>query len=146
MCKVAGLKNAEYKKHADNNSKKVGAPAIKTKSPAAKAIPVCSKCFTVIGKGQNHKCDKTQRCTNISEIVRKTSQKSRSKITAKGLKSVAEEKGVSTRGGTLDLKTGSKPLQVKIGASKVQLKPAYFSHENMKRLQTSLNLSDRATL
>ena len=102
--------------------------------------------LSLIGKGQAHKCDKNQRCTNISEIVRNSSLKSKSKITAKGLKSVAEVEGVSTRGGTLDLKTGSKPLQVKIGAPKVQLKPAYFSHENMKRLQTSLNLSDRATL
>ena len=78
--------------------------------------------------------------------MRKTSTRSRSKLTAKGLKSVAEEEGVSTRGGTLNLKTGSKPLPVKIGTSKIQPKPAHFSHENMKRLQASINLSDSSLL
>ena len=76
--------------------------------------------------------------------MRNTSTRSKSKITASGLKNIADEQGTSTRGGTLKLQTGSKPIPVVIGAPQIKPKQAKFSHENLKRLQTATNLSDKS--
>ena len=70
LCKIAGLKNSDYSKHAEKYSNKVGAPSEKIKSPAAKSIPICSKCLSVIGKGQAHNCGKPQRLENIREVFK----------------------------------------------------------------------------
>ena len=82
---------------------------------------------------------RTLKGKKISKMIQSTSVKSRSKIIAQNLKKLANEEGSSTRGGTLELS-----LPVKIGKSKVELKQPHFSHENLKRLQTANNLSDRA--
>ena len=78
--------------------------------------------------------------------MRNTSRKSRSTVTSNTLKVIASDQSVSTRGGTVTLQTGSKPLSVQIGVPKVKPKEAKFSHENLKRLQASTNLSDKSLL
>ena len=87
---------------------------------------------------------KIKKSANLSNIVRNTSTRSKSKITASGLKNIAEEQGTSTRGGTVKLQTGSKPIPVVIGAPQIKPKQAKFSHENLKRLQAATNLSDKS--
>ena len=131
--------NLNYSAYADLQSNKVGAPQAKT-------LPVCSKCWGEIGKGIPHNCQKSTKRDNLSNIVRNTSGKSKSKVASSTLKSLAEEQGVSSRGGVIQLETGSKPIPVQVGTPKVKPKDPKFSHENLKRLQTANNLSDKTML
>ena len=137
----------DYKHYAAQHSNQVGAPSSKPAASPAKVLPLCSKCFTVIGQGKTHVCNSTQKRGNLSSIVKNTSKKSRANVASSTLKTIAVECGVSTRGGTVQLATGSKKLPVQIGTtSKSKPKEATFSHENLKRLQTANNLSDRSLL
>ena len=120
-------------------------PTVPQPSPA-KVIPMCSKCFCTVGPGKPHTCHKTARRENLSNIVRNTSRKSQSTVASNTLKNIAEDQSVSTRGGTLQLQTGSKQLPVKIGTPQVKPKEPTFSHENLKRLQAATNLSDKSLL
>ena len=134
-----------YQKHAAAHSNKVGAPKMKNVSPPARAIPVCSKCFTMIGKGIPHNCSKVQKQENLAHIVRSSSGKSKGKVTSNILKGICSDSGVSQRGGTLTLSTGGKPLPVTVGKPKLTPKVPRFTHESLKRLQAAHNFSDRAT-
>ena len=90
--------NLDYNKFASSHSSPVGRPAVGPQSSPAKVISLCSKCLTEIGKGKSHQCYKSNKRANISEIVRNTSKKTKSKITASGLKSLADEGGFLTEG------------------------------------------------
>ena len=145
ICLIA-KQNLNYSAYADLHSNQVGAPPINPKSPPAKTLPVCSKCWGEIGKGIPHNCQKSTRRDNLSNIVRNTSGKSKAKVASSTLKSLAEEQGVSSRGGVIHLQTGSKPIPVQVGTPKVKPKDPKFSHENLKCLQTANNLSDKTML
>lgn len=106
---------------------------------------MCSKCFCEIGSGKPHSCDKKTKRDNLSNLVKNTSQKTRSKVTCHNLKTVAEDQGVGTRGGTVQLCTGSsKPLPIVVGTTRQKPKVAKFSHENLLSLQLATNLSDNS--
>ena len=143
VCQVART-TLDYAALAAKHSNPLGAPRVSPISPPARVLPFCSKCFCQIGQGKSHVCDKNKKSANLSNIVRNTSTRSKSKITASGLKNIADEQGTSTRGGTLKLQTGSKPIPVVIGAPQIKPKQAKFSHENLKRLQAATNLSDKS--
>ena len=159
-CHICSLarQNLTYKKYVVEHSNPVGNPSKPPKPPSPKAVTLCSKCFTEIGRGIPHNCVKVsikknkkikkhfykaQRVSNLSSIVRKTSVKSRSKVATSTLKTIAESQGVSTRGGVVQLQSGKKELPVQIGAPQTMPRQATFSHENLMRLQTANNLSDR---
>ena len=133
----------DYKSHAASHSHKVGHPALPGSSPA-KVLQLCSKCFSKIGARKTHICQKTIRRENLSNIVKNVSCRSRATVTSNTLKSIAAEEDISTKGGTLNLTTRSKPLPVRIGTPKVQPKEPTFSHDNLKRLQADSNLSDKS--
>ena len=82
----------------------------------------------------------------MSNIVRNTSRKSQATVASNTLKHIAADQSVSTRGGTVELQTGSKPIPVQIGAPKVKPKETTFSHENLKKLQAATNMSDKTLL
>ena len=145
ICSLARL-NLSYKSYADDHSNPHGNPNYNPKSPPGKAVPFCSKCFTEIGRGIPHPCVKSQKVSNISSLVKNTSEKSRSKVAASTIKTIAGDHGVSTRGGIIELPSGTKSLQVQIGNPKIRPKQPKFSHENLIKLQTANNLSDRNLL
>ena len=64
------------------------------------------------------------------------------KMTVNLLKSVAEDQGVSTRGGKINLGSGSKDLPSVIGKLTVEPKVSMFSHEALKKCQVNHNMSD----
>ena len=136
----------EYCDYVAQNSNPVGAPSTNPKSPTAKALTVCTRCFSEIGRGKPHPCVKTKKSENLAHIVKNTSGWSRAKVASSTLKTIATDQGVSTRGGIIELQTGSKPIPVQIGTPKVKPKAAKFSHENLKKLQTANNLSDQTLL
>ena len=108
----------------------------------------CRVCLTYIGRGKTHKCTKKTKQTNLEELVKSTSFKTKGKVTSSCLKSVFADRGVSLRGGSTVLPTGSKALPVTVGTSRGRshIKRARFSVENLIKLQTALNLSDRKIL
>ena len=96
--------------------------------------------------GKIHTCQKSTRRENLPNIIRNVSRKSKSTITSNTLKSIASEESVTSRGGTLELQTGSKTIPVIIGTPQVKPKEPAFSHDNLKRLQAATNLSDKSLL
>jgi hypothetical protein len=105
-CKICLIarQNLTYSNFAAKHTNPTGAPPQDPKSPPAKALTVCSRCFTLIGKGVPHPCVKAQKVANLSNIVRNTSGKSRSKVAAATLKTIAEDQGVSARGVPLNFR------------------------------------------
>ena len=145
VCSLARL-NLGYSEFAKLHTNPQGPSVSSTKSPPARALKVCDRCYTEIGRGKPHTCVKSQKGTNLAHIVKNNSWRSRSKVATSTLKSIADEQGVSHKGGTVHLQTGSKPLPVQIGTPKVKPKDAKFSLENLQKLQSANNLSDKTLL
>ena len=145
ICEVARMKNSDQQKHTAEQSNPMGYPKTKLVSPPARTIPVCSKCFSMIGKGVPHNCTKVQRQENLSTYVKSTSTKSKGKVTSNILKDICSETGVSKSGGVVSLATGGAPLPVQVGKSKQKAKDPRFTIESLKRLQAAHNFSDKTT-
>ena len=117
------------------------------KAPSPNVILQCSKCLTYIGKGKSHKCKKRTKQDNLAGMVKSSSKKTKGKVTSSCLKAVFDEAGVTTRGGSTTIPTGSRPITVRVGTRrKGVMKTGRFSTENLIRLQTAFNLSDKTTL
>ena len=144
ICVIARMKNSDYVAHAKTQSNPIGRPSLKV-SPPPKTLPICSKCYGLVTRGVIHTCTKTSKVENLSEFVKSSSAKSKSKVTSSALKSVCEDSGVSTAGGSLSLKTGGSSLPVKVGTSRYHPKTVFFSHDKLKRLQSAYNWSDNTT-
>ena len=71
---------------------------------------------------------------------------SQSAVMASSLKTLAEDIGETSRGGTLHLQSGSKQLEVKVGQSRKRPQAVQFSHENLRRLGTKLNISNNSIM
>ena len=145
ICKIARMSLA-YQSFAAKHTNPVGAPPLTPKSPPAKVLAVCTRCFQETWPGKPHPCVKGQKSTNLANIVKKTSGRSRAKIASSTLKTIALDQGVSTQGGLLQLQTGSRPIPVQLGAPKIKPKNAKFSHDDLKMMQTANNLSDQTLL
>ena len=145
VCSLARL-NLGYSDYAQKHTNPQGSGSNFPKSPPAKALRVCKRCFNEVGRGKPHTCVKSKKGDNLANIVRSSSGKSRSKVASSTLKTLADDQGVSLRGGTLQLATGSRPLPVIVGAPKIKPKDPKFSHESLQKLQTANNLSDKTLL
>ena len=131
----------------DQHSNPVGAPSTKVESPPAKVLALCTKCFGTLGKGVPHDCSKSKKGGNLANIVNTTSPHTRAKLAATTIHNIASsDEGVSTRGGVLNLPSGSKSLPVTIGTPKAKPSDIKFSHSDMMNIQVSQNLSDRSLL
>ena len=75
-----------------------------TKSEQA-ILKQCQKCFSYIGKGREHKCDRNTKRENLEELVKSSSEKSQNRIVTTGLKQVVKDAGVSKKGGKVELST-----------------------------------------
>jgi len=141
ICKIARMKIAEYKLFTKQHKNNLGAPKTTPSSPP-RAPKICTKCLTDLRPGKPHKCTKTQFKINMTGFFKKKSPSSKSLIAANILKNTSGEN--SFRGSVLELKSGSNTLPVYIGTPKVAPKKPKFSHDALIRLQTAINLSDRA--
>ena len=106
-------------------------------------MKMCTKCFSAIGPGKEHICKKTNFNNNMKEFIQKKSPATKSKLACTILKTTASDSEMSTRGGVVELQSGSKKLPVTIGTPKDSNASHQFSHEDMKRVQTDHNLSDK---
>ena len=84
-------------------------PKQKPESAAAQTLAVCSKCWGVLqkGRGKRHICSKAQMEINVVNLSKKISPKGLGLITQHLIKDIAHKEGVSTRGGTVKLSTGT---------------------------------------
>ena len=146
LCDIARMKNEEKKKFAQKHTNPVGAPPSNPPEFPPSPIKVCPRCFSEVGPGKPHHCVKTVRRENLATLVRSSSEKSKSAVTVSVLSSMADDQGVSKRGGTINLSSGSKKLPIKIGTDKTKVPQKKFSHEDLMALKTDLNLSDNSTL
>ena len=78
--------------------------------------------------------------------MKNSSIETQSNIISSELRDLAEDHGISTRGGVIEIKSGSKLLPLKIGLEKRGLKEPKFTHENLKNLGAQLNLSDKGIM
>ena len=116
----------------------------------------CQKCHQIIGRGIKHPCTKSDEQINLDELVKNTSDKSKSKVLAGGgilsfdqylkifvsanLSDISQAAGGSKE---LTLTTfGRNPLTVSL--SKPSLPKVPYSKQDLVNLQTKLKLSDRA--
>ena len=146
ICAIVRMKNQEYLKYLSEHSNKVGRPSEGEISPPPKKLKICEKCFSEIAPGKSHNCLKTTKRANMINIVRNSSVKTKCNVIASELKCLAEDQGVSTKGGDIELQSGSKTLPVQIGTKKCGPKEPKFSHENLKNLGARLNLSGNAVM
>ena len=102
----------------------------------------CSVCDSPFAPGKPHQCSRSTRRENLEELVRQSSKRTKEQVVSTGLREVAEEQGTSTRGGTVTLTTGGKPLSATLGtAGKAQSAPR-FTNEVLDRLQLKTGMSD----
>ena len=123
----------------------MGKPKQKPESPAAQTPAVCSKCWGVLqkGRGKRHICSKSQMETNVVNLSKKRSPKGLGWITQHLIKDIANKQGVSTRGGTVKLSTGTaNDLSRKFGNPRRVEKKPKFTHKDLKRLQNRYKYSD----
>ena len=120
----------------------------KEKIPPPSVSLQCTKCFTYVGQGKAHTCNKATKRANLEELVKSTSQKTKGLVTGSCIKAVFEDSGVSTRGGTASVPSGSScPLKVTLGTEAAGLgETPKFSADNLIKLQTAFNFSDKTTL
>ena len=114
-----------------------------------KSVKLCTSCYSVMAKGKRHVCTKGVLRENLSELVRNRSRKSKGIVVSSGLSSIFEQEGETMRGGTVTVPTQGRPAQVTMGSlndRKLTRKSPRWSHKDLKRLQTSMNLSDRGIL
>ena len=142
LCGIARLKLQDDVKHKKIHSNDVGAPAKNENSPV-NTIKMCTKCFSMIGAGKPHICNKNSFNDNMGKFIQNKSPSTKSKLTCTLLKTTASDCQSSSRGGVLELKSGSKILPVKIGTPQESKLDPKFTHEDMKRVQTEHNLSDK---
>ena len=121
-----------------------GIPAKKPPTP----VSVCPKCLSPVGPGKSHHSTRSTRQENLENIVRDNSERTRSKITGRALKQIAAERGVSSRGGSLGLRTGGpQELPVRIGKGRGDEREAkVISNDEFMQLQQSTGLSDSKLL
>ena len=104
----------------------------------------CTKCFTYVGQGKSHTCNRTTRRANLEKLVKSSSRKTKGRVTGACIKAVFEDDGVDIRGGTAAVPSGSRcPLKITLGT--VEESPK-LSADNMMKLQTAFNFSDKTTL
>ena len=146
ICVIGRMNGIEYKLYEKEQSNKPGRIKVTSNTPPAKKLPLCSKCYGLVTRGVTHVCNKTNKRENLANFVRTSSGNTKSKVTCDVLKSLCTDQGASTSGGSVSLVTGGKPLPVTVGRAPLAVKKPRFSLDSLKRLQTSINLSDRQTL
>ena len=148
VCSLARLSGSEYKEYLDTVTNPVGAPPKNPNSPPPTTLSLCTRCFSQIGKGKPHICDKDKKSDKIADLVKSVSDESQSKVASATLHDIAEKQGLhEKKGAIVKLKSGTKTLPVQIGKKKeVSGENSKFTHDDMKQIQTSQNLSDRNIL
>ena len=88
-----------------------------------------------MARGKRHVCTKFTLRENLSELVKTRSRKSKGIVVSSSLRSIFEQDGVETRGGTTSVPTKGRPAQVTMGSlndRKFTRKAPRWSHKDLK--------------
>ena len=124
--------------HISSEPSKAGNP-----SSVPGVVKLCSLCLTEVRRGISHTCSQGTMRSNLAGLVKSKSKKTKAKVTVSALKAVFADQDVSTAGGTATLPTGGTPVHVTVGKLRDTRRAARWSHTDLKRLQSAMNLSDR---
>lgn len=122
---------------------KPGRPTSNYDSVQSTTVSICTKCQSQVGKGLSHDCNRTSRRQNIQRTL---TPRLRAQITSQTLKSLATPNETTT---STSLGTQGRSLNVsfELGGKTSDSEPQkQVSHGAMRKMQASLNLSDRKTL
>ena len=148
LCSVClvGRENAAGSLHVTSRNP-IGRPSTSSSEGAQSPYPVvkCSDCSGIIARGVDHPCTARARKENLIEMITQASPKTKRQVLAHTLKGVFDEEGQSTRGGSVSLATGGRPILATLGKQKYAPSP-FFSNEALNNLQKRLNCSDRKLL
>ena len=118
VCSVGRLNGGDYNHHKVTVSDPPGRPSLNEKPIS---LQVCSFCNSQWGSGIKHQCNRTAKRSNLEELIRNSSNKSRERVLSSQLKEIFEVKGVSTKGGTVSHSTVGTPILASLG--KIRQKP-----------------------
>ena len=146
VCTVGRLNGLSYTAYAKTMVEPVGRPS-QNEVKLVETVKLCDYCFSEIGKGKPHTCNKSTKQDNLLQLVRSNSNKAKEQVASSLLKEIYETKNISTSGGiTTKIATKGTPLQVTVGQDNNNNHSAKFTLEDMTKLQISRNLTDKDTL
>ena len=136
VCRIAKSRGTLSKDLADEIAKvKRGRP-----KTAEEKGEICPKCLTEKRRGRPHPCNNSAMLQNLDKRL---PQKSKEQFTSHQLKKLAESSNSSAGGpSTVMVSTGGPKLPVTVGNIEKAKKNLQFSHTDMNRIQSDLNLSD----
>ena len=111
-------------------------------NPAPETVKMCSECNTIIHAGKSHNCNRSTRLENLQSML---TPKTKNQLASYILKEKFNEAADSS----IQLSTLGKPMTIsRPSASTSYDKTAAFhvSHDDLLKMQVSLNLSDKKTL
>ena len=147
VCCIARMDMNEYKEYLKGHKNSLGRPSLKPKMEDPKNIKICEKCLSEIHPGKTHMCLETVKRENLCKLLENSSTNSKSSVISSGLKELANGQGESNKGGVIKIFSGGPQLlPVQIGTSRTRPVTQIFSHENVNRLGTQLNLSNNSLM
>ena len=141
-CRICLLARTSFNKRGLMPKKKPGRPATNAECPLPETITICTKCQSQVGKGLTHDCTRTTRRSNIQKSL---TPRVKQQITSQTLKDLANPHENRTTA-VLGTQGRSMNLSFEFGCQEASTSSHQISHDAMKKMQVSLNLSDRKTL
>ena len=140
FCAVGKMNGGEFMHYQAQMRQKVG----HVKKAAPDTITICDSCKSHLSPGLPHDCTKTSRRENLFELVRESSTGTREIVVSRLIDSLCEDKNVNKKAGSLELRTrGSKPKTIGFGKFGRVAAKKQFSTEDLLKIQSSFNFSDR---
>ena len=146
LCSVGRLFGASYLVYHSKESPPVGRPRENDPPPQPEPVLLCNTCFSPWGPGLEHHCTRGTKKDNVTQVVRTLSAGSKERVVSAELKGIFGNKGVTTRGGTIKLATGGKPITTTLGKIKVKPQP-FFTNLDLTKFQlATTGMSDNKML
>ena len=142
------MKGEEYNIFLREHRNRVGRPAdpnMNYETEGEGSMKLCKKCLSELSPGKQHSCVKTTKRENLIELVQNMSPKTKSALLVTELKAQAVEQGQSVKGRQINLQSGSCQLPITVGQSS-KTSDKQFSHQDLIRLGTRLNLSNNSLM
>ena len=147
-CQIGRLNGGPYMKYCNEVRDGPGRPLPleHVPPPPPEVKEICQGCQGEIKRGVLHKCNVTSLEKNTLEKLKGMPTSSKERMASALLDEIAEEQGISKRGGAMEIKTsGPFPKLVAIGSS-AKPKASTMMKEDLMRIKLKLNLSGKQTL
>lgn len=103
----------------------------------------CNYCFSVIGKGKTHKCNLSSRVANLTSSLLESPSNACDQVVSTIIKHKVEENKHERKSGLVLSHLHGRKLQVNFKKDNNSLKLPILSADDLSKMKTNLNLSDR---